>query len=65
MREIGRLEDGQGREIVVGADRGRVTLRTLHTRTDGAVELTSDRAEEFAQMFVSACWEAGRQGGAP
>lgn len=58
IREVGRLADEEGREVIVGVDCGTVTLRTLHTRTSGAVELTGDLAEDFSQLFVSACWQA-------
>jgi hypothetical protein len=60
VREIGRLEDDQGRIVIVGVDHGAVTLRTLHTRTSGAVELGCVQAEEFAQLYVCACWAAAR-----
>jgi hypothetical protein len=58
-REIGRVEDDRGRVVIVGVDHDTVTLRTLHTRTSGAVTLSSYRAEEFGQLLVSACWQAG------
>jgi len=61
VRVVGRLADEQGREVIVGVDYDTVTLRTLHTRTDGAVTLASHQAEEFAQMYVAACWEAAAQ----
>lgn len=61
MTEVGRVADGQGRTVIVGARPGRVTLRTLRTRASGAVELPGDLAEEFAQLFVAAAWQAGRQ----
>ena len=60
VREIGRLEDDQGRAVIVGVDHGAVTLRTLHTRTGGAVELGCVQAEEFGRLYVAACWEAAR-----
>lgn len=59
VREIGRVEDDHGRIIVAGVDYGKVTLRTLHTRTHGAVTLDGGRSEEFMQLFARACWEAG------
>jgi len=59
-REIGRIEDEQGRIIVVGTDHGTVTLRTLHTRTGGAVALGGLKSEEFGQLYISACWAAAR-----
>jgi len=62
VREIGRIADDAGRVIVAGTDYGTVTLRTLHTRTSGAVELSPALAEEFGQLYVSACWAAARDG---
>ena len=60
-REIGRLADSQGREVVVGVNYDTVTLRTLRTRTSGAVELDSAKVEELAQLLVSATWQAAWQ----
>lgn len=62
VREIGRLADDAGRILIVGVSYGGVTLRTLHTRTSGAVELSPALAEEFAQLYLSACWAAARDG---
>jgi hypothetical protein len=59
VREIGRIEDDQGRVVIVGVNGDEVTLRTLGTRTSGAVTLAAFRAEEFAQLYTSACWQAG------
>jgi hypothetical protein len=58
IREIGRLEDDRGRIVIVGVDYGTVTLRTLHTRTGGAVALSGHQAESFGQLYISACWAA-------
>jgi hypothetical protein len=55
-REIGRVSDGQGHVIIIGIEAGTVTLRTLSA---AAVTLTSYRAEEFSQLYISACWQAG------
>lgn len=60
IREIDRITDEQGRIVVVGVSYGTVTLRTLHTRTSGAVTLSGTRAEEFGQLHISACWAAAR-----
>ena len=62
VREVGRIMDDAGREIILGVDYGTVTLRTLRTRTSGAVELSPVLAEEFAQLYLSACWAAARDG---
>jgi hypothetical protein len=61
VREIGRLEDGQGRILIVGVNYDAVTLRTLHTRTSGAVTLGALQAEELGQLVVSAAWQAAAQ----
>jgi len=63
VEEVGRIEDGGGWDVVVGTYLGKVTVRT--TRARGPVTLTQAQAEEFAQLFVRACWEAARQDGAP
>ena len=61
VTEVGTVTDAQGRSVVVGASGGKVTLRTLRTRTQGAVELTGDLAEDFAQLLVAAVWQAAQQ----
>jgi hypothetical protein len=59
--EIGTVTDAGGRSVAVGAAGGKVTLRTFRTRTDGAVELTGDLAEDFMQLMVAALWQAAQQ----
>lgn len=61
VREIGRLEDGQGRIVIVGVSYDAVTLRTLHTRTHGAAELGMAQQEELGQLLIAAAWQAGWQ----
>jgi hypothetical protein len=61
MTEVGRVTDGQGNVVIVGTDGERVTLQTH----GGTVDLTADKAEEFGQLLVSACWRAGPLDGAP
>jgi hypothetical protein len=61
VREIGRLEDSQGRILIVGVNYDTVTLRTLHTRTSGAVELGALQTEELGRLVVSAAWQAAAQ----
>jgi hypothetical protein len=60
MSEVGRVTDGQGNVVIIGADGERVTLQT-----HGTVDLTADLAERFGRLYVSACWQAGPLGGAP
>ena len=60
-RIVGTLADAEGRQVTVGVSGGKVTLRTLGTRTGGAVELDGVMCEEFAQDFLSAVWQAAQQ----
>jgi hypothetical protein len=60
-REVDTIVDAGGRSLVVGIKDGKVTLRTLGTRTAGAVELDDDLCEVFQQVFISACWQAARE----
>ena len=62
VREIDRIADDVGRVLIVAVDYGAVTLRTLHTRTGGAVALSPALAEEFGQLWIAACWAAARDG---
>ena len=61
VREIGRLTDDVGRVLIVGVDYDAVTLRTLHTRTDGAVALGQGQQEELGQLVIAAVWQAAWQ----
>ena len=59
-RTLGRIEDADGFAVSVGVYNGTVTIGDMFP-----YRFTQAQAEEFAQLFVRACWEAGRQGGAP
>ena len=61
VREVGRLTDNAGRVLIIGADHGAVTMRTLRTRTSGAVTLGRADQEELALMLVAAVWKVGWQ----
>ena len=61
VREIGRITDDQGRVLIIAADHATVTLRTLHTRTNGAVTLSRADQEELALMLTAAVSHAGWQ----
>lgn len=62
VREIGRLEDDQGRIVIVGVAHDAVTLQAVHP--DGeAVELGASQTEELAQLIVSAAWQSAWQTG--
>lgn len=58
IREIGRIEDGQGRIVIVGVSYDAVTLGL---GGGGAVELGSSQVELLAQLLVSATWQAAWQ----
>ena len=58
VREIGRLTDDAGRVLIVGVSYDAVTLRTLHTRTSGAVALGMEQQEELGQLLITAAWQA-------
>ena len=55
-REVGRLEELDGSDIVFCVDRGRVVV-------DYGPPLDQDQAEAYAQMFARACWEAAHDRG--
>ena len=59
VRPVGDMQDHDGMTVIVGVDYGTVTIEP------GQIRLSAERAEEFAGLFVRACWEAARQGGAP
>ena len=63
VREIDRLTDPAGREVIIGVNYDAVTVRTVHP-ADEAVELGCSQMEELAQLVVSAAWQAGWQTGA-
>lgn len=50
VREIGIVEDIDGVPLDVGVDYDTVTVCDR--------KLARTQAEEFAQLFVAACWEA-------
>jgi hypothetical protein len=58
IREIGRVEDSQGRILIVGVNFDAVTLGL---GGGGTVQLGSSQVEELAQMLVSATWQAAWQ----
>jgi hypothetical protein len=57
LREIGRVSDIYTASLTVAAHHGCVGI--------GSYWLTLDQAEQLAQLFIRACWEAARQDGAP
>jgi hypothetical protein len=60
VREVGRLADGQGRDVIIGVNYDTVTLQTLPD-PGATVELDSVQVEELAQLIVSATWQAAWQ----
>lgn len=59
VRVVGELTDSCSDEaIVVGIDHDAVTIQLGEWP---AIMLTSAQAEDFAQLFIKACWEAAAQ----
>jgi hypothetical protein len=59
VRRTGEVYDIGDRAVIVGVDHDTVSIQV------GGMQacLTSSQAEEFAQLFVAACWEAATQAG--
>jgi len=55
VRVLGEVDDIDGRIIKVGVDYDTVSVAFAGFE----VRLGSAAAEEFAQLFVRACWRAG------
>jgi hypothetical protein len=69
MNEVPDIALGKTLDVIVDADGFPVYVGTYNgTVTVGdkfPYRFTRAQAEEFAQLFVRACWEAARQDGAP
>ena len=61
VRVVGEVRDMDDVRVVVGVDYHTVTIGTL---SGYSWRLESRAAEEFARLFVSACWEASAQAAA-
>jgi hypothetical protein len=59
VRPVGTLYDLDGMPVKIGVDYDAVTIEAHGT----PIRFQSAAAEEFAQLFVSACWQAARQAG--
>lgn len=55
QRDLGVVTDMHGREFRVKVDYDSVLLGAYYTDFC----LSRDQAEEFARLFIAACWEAG------
>ena len=53
VRTIGCVKDEDGYPVSVGVNYDTVTI--------GVCRLNQAQQEEFARLFVSACWQAGQQ----
>ncbi|MCW2898845.1 MAG: hypothetical protein JWO67_1110 [Streptosporangiaceae bacterium] len=60
VREVGHVVDMDGVYVTLGVDYDAVTLKGGLSRIAGA-RFNAAQAEEFAQLFVSAVWQAGQQ----
>jgi hypothetical protein len=59
VREVGQVDDMDGMPVKVGVDYDAVTIQAR----GAPIRFQSAAAEEFAQLYVSACWQAARQAG--
>jgi|SRR5580704_6817015 hypothetical protein len=59
VRPVGTLYDLDGLPVEVGIDHDAVTIKAGET----LIRLDSSANEEFAQLYVSAVWQAARQAG--
>jgi hypothetical protein len=59
VRFVGQVEDMDGMPVKVGVDYDAVTIQAW----GAPIRFQSAAAEEFAQLYVSACWQAARQAG--
>jgi hypothetical protein len=65
VRVIGHVEDLDGYRGTIGVVGNMVTVAASPSPVAPVLRLSRDQAEEFARLFVRACWEAAAQGGAP
>jgi hypothetical protein len=61
VRTLGSVEDIDGQGLSVGVDYDTVSLGLAEFGRTW--RFTRAQAEEFAQLFIAACWEAADQGG--
>ena len=57
VREVGRMTDLDGDPLTIGVDYDSVTISAIGR----VIRLESLQADEFAQLYNRACWEAGSQ----
>jgi hypothetical protein len=62
VREVGHIDTGTDGIVSVGVDYDTVAIYFAGWLSADGVRLTSSQAEDFAQLFVSACWQAAAQG---
>lgn len=58
VREVGAVQDMDGQHLKMGVDYDSVTIGLPGILL---FRFTQAQAEEFAQLFVSAVWQAGQQ----
>jgi hypothetical protein len=59
VRHVGRIKDIHKTTVDIGIDHDAVTVAVGITQAT----LPGPQAEEFARLFVSACWQAAEQAG--
>jgi hypothetical protein len=62
VRRLGEVEGHGGQKLVVGIHRAAVAIYFGAWLSADGTTLDAGQQEEFAQLYNSACWEAGRQG---
>jgi hypothetical protein len=55
VRTLGHVTDIDGAQVLVGVDYDSVTIGAGGRK----VMLARTQCEEFGQLFIAACWEAG------
>jgi len=63
VRATGHVEDLDGTRLYAGVDYDTVTIHAGVYMPGGGIRLGPDQAEDFARLYVAACWEAARQAG--
>jgi hypothetical protein len=60
---VGHVVDLDGMRLYAGVDYDTVTIHAGVFVPGAGIRLESVQAEEFARLYVAACWEAARQSG--
>lgn len=61
VRVVGHVEGMGGEQLFIGVDHDSVAIYFGAWLSASGLQLESAQAEEFASLFVGACWEAAAQ----